>query len=148
MGKPNFSDEFNRGAVPQITERGYPPATGISRDVWSYDFVYGRRDDGRKFRIQRCHADLKQYGISRRTVRPVICPTEWTGWFVSGLSPPPPYPSGGGAKRNRRLDRAVKPFLVPVVGSQGCCAGGRCCNAAARLGSAPLPRRGCRRSRH
>ena len=24
MGKPNFSDEFKRDAVTQITERGYP----------------------------------------------------------------------------------------------------------------------------
>ena len=24
MGKPNFSDEFKRDAVSQITERGYP----------------------------------------------------------------------------------------------------------------------------
>lgn len=26
MGKANFSDEFKRGAVVQITERGYPIA--------------------------------------------------------------------------------------------------------------------------
>jgi len=26
MGKPNFSDEFERDAVAQITERGYPVA--------------------------------------------------------------------------------------------------------------------------
>lgn len=26
MGKPNFSDEFKRDAVVQITERGYPEA--------------------------------------------------------------------------------------------------------------------------
>lgn len=26
MGKPNFSDEFKRDAVVQITERGYPVA--------------------------------------------------------------------------------------------------------------------------
>lgn len=26
MGKPNFSDEFKRDAVSQITERGYPVA--------------------------------------------------------------------------------------------------------------------------
>ena len=26
MGKPNFSDEFKRDAVTQITERGYPVA--------------------------------------------------------------------------------------------------------------------------
>lgn len=26
MGKPNFSDEFKRDAVAQITERGYPVA--------------------------------------------------------------------------------------------------------------------------
>lgn len=26
MGKPNFSDEFKRDAVLQITERGYPVA--------------------------------------------------------------------------------------------------------------------------
>ena len=26
MGKPNFSDEFKRQAVTQITERGYPVA--------------------------------------------------------------------------------------------------------------------------
>lgn len=26
MGKPNFSDEFKRDAVAQVTERGYPVA--------------------------------------------------------------------------------------------------------------------------
>lgn len=31
MGKPTFSDEFDRDVVTQITERGYPPAPGISR---------------------------------------------------------------------------------------------------------------------
>lgn len=30
MGKPNFSDEFKRDAVAQITERGYPVAEARS----------------------------------------------------------------------------------------------------------------------
>ena len=30
MGKPNFSDEFKRDALAQITERGYP-VTEVSR---------------------------------------------------------------------------------------------------------------------
>ena len=34
-----------------------------------------------------------------------------------------------------------------AAGSQDCYAGGRCCNVSARFRSAPLPRRGCRRSR-
>ena len=75
----------------------------------------------------------------------LICPTEWPDWFVSGLSPSPPYPDGGGAKRNRRPDMAVSPFPVPAVGSPGCCEGKRCCNAAAMPRSAPWPQRGCRR---
>ena len=31
MGKPNFSDEFKRDAVAQITERGYPVAEVYER---------------------------------------------------------------------------------------------------------------------
>lgn len=31
MGKPNFSDEFKRDAVAQITERGYPVAEASQR---------------------------------------------------------------------------------------------------------------------
>ncbi|WP_264820771.1 transposase, partial [Acetobacter pomorum] len=31
MGKPNFSDEFKRDAVTQITERGYPVAEVLQR---------------------------------------------------------------------------------------------------------------------
>ena len=39
MGKPNFSDEFKRDAVFQITERGYPVAKvsqrlGVTRVGW------------------------------------------------------------------------------------------------------------------
>jgi len=30
MGKPNFSDEFKRDAVAQITERGYPVSPAIA----------------------------------------------------------------------------------------------------------------------
>lgn len=40
MGKPNFSDEFERDAVAQITERGYPVAEVSQRLVVSAHSLY------------------------------------------------------------------------------------------------------------
>ena len=44
MGKPNFSDEFKRDAVAQITERGYPVAEVLQRlGVSAYSLYTWRR---------------------------------------------------------------------------------------------------------
>ena len=40
MGKGNFSDDFKRDAVAQITERGYPI---FIREVWQRMSGMGRR---------------------------------------------------------------------------------------------------------
>jgi transposase len=52
MGKPNFSDEFKRDAVAQITERGYPVAEvsqrlGVSQhSLYAWNRQLGRQVSG------------------------------------------------------------------------------------------------------
>lgn len=52
MGKPNFSDEFKRDAVAQITERGYPVAEvsrrlGVSQhSLYAWKRQLGRQASG------------------------------------------------------------------------------------------------------
>lgn len=69
MGKPNFSDEFKRDAVAQITERGYPVAEvslrlGISTHslyAWKRQFakvVSG--DAGKDAEIRQLKRELAQ----------------------------------------------------------------------------------------
>ncbi len=56
MSKGNFTDEFKREAVAQITERGYPVAEvserlGVSQHSlyqWKKQFAKGRSGDGDK----------------------------------------------------------------------------------------------------
>lgn len=56
MGKSNFSDEFKRDAVAQITERGYPVAEvsdrlGVSQHSlyeWKKKFAQARSGDTEK----------------------------------------------------------------------------------------------------
>ncbi len=56
MGKSNFSDEFKRDAVSQITERGYPVAEvserlGVSQHSlyeWKKKFAQARSGDAEK----------------------------------------------------------------------------------------------------
>lgn len=45
MGKANFSDDFKRDAVAQITERGYPvdSVPWISRTFWNRTSSGGKR---------------------------------------------------------------------------------------------------------
>ncbi len=46
MGKPNFSDEFKRGAMAQVTERGYSLAEVSQRLSVSQHSLYRKlRDD-------------------------------------------------------------------------------------------------------
>ena len=67
MGKGNFSDEFKRDAVAQITERGYPVAEvsqrlGVSQHSlyeWKRKFAKARSgDDGKDAEIRRLKSDL------------------------------------------------------------------------------------------
>jgi transposase len=52
MGKANFSDEFKRDAVAQITERGYPVAEvskrlGVSpHSLYAWKKKFSRQPDG------------------------------------------------------------------------------------------------------
>ncbi len=49
MGKANFSDEFKRAAVAQITERGYPVAEVSQRlGVSQHSLYVWKRQLGRK----------------------------------------------------------------------------------------------------
>lgn len=49
MGKPNFSDEFKRDAVAQITERGYPVSEVSQRLGVSQHSLYAwKRQLGRQ----------------------------------------------------------------------------------------------------
>ncbi|GGC15928.1 hypothetical protein GCM10011494_38530 [Novosphingobium endophyticum] len=63
MGKPNFSDEFKRDAVAQITERGYPVAEvsqrlGVSQHslyAWKRQLAADSDDPGRLFQSDPGH---------------------------------------------------------------------------------------------
>ncbi len=84
MGKPNFSDEFKRDAVIQITERGYPVAEvsqrlGVSQHslyAWKRRFakvVSG--DAGKDAEIRQLKRELarvtEERDILKRMARPV-----------------------------------------------------------------------------
>jgi transposase len=66
MGKPNFSDEFKRDAVVQITEPGYPVAEvsqrlGVSLHLlyaWKRQLAQRPEDDERDAEIRRLKRDL------------------------------------------------------------------------------------------
>ena len=66
MGKPNFSDEFKRDAVAQITERGYPVAEVSQRLGVSQHSLYRH--------IPECHitrstglVKVKRWGMGHDT---------------------------------------------------------------------------------
>ena len=66
MGKVNFSDDFKRDAVAQITERGYPVAEvsrrpGVSQhspDGWRKKFSAPSGGDDRDAEIRRLKREL------------------------------------------------------------------------------------------
>ncbi len=66
MGKANFSDDFKRDAVAQITERGYPVAEvsqrlGVSRYslyAWRKKFSQPTGSDDRDAEIRRLKREL------------------------------------------------------------------------------------------
>ncbi len=68
MGKANFSDDFKRDAVAQITERGYPAAEvsqrlGVSQHslyAWKKKFskASGSVDDDKDIEIRRLKREL------------------------------------------------------------------------------------------
>ena len=66
MGKANFTDDFKRDAVAQITERGYPVAEvsqrlGVSRHslyAWKRKFSQPSGGDDRDAEIRRLKAEL------------------------------------------------------------------------------------------
>lgn len=66
MGKANFSDDFKRDAVAQITERGYPVAEvskclGVSQhslDEWKKKLSRAGSDDGKDAENWRLKKEL------------------------------------------------------------------------------------------
>ena len=66
MGKANFTDDFKREAVAQITERGYPVAEvskrlGVSQHslyAWKKKFSQPSGDDGKDAEIRRLKHEL------------------------------------------------------------------------------------------
>jgi|TARA_R110000850_G_scaffold56779_6_gene133495 transposase len=66
MGKINFSDDFKRDAVAQITERGYPVAEvsrrlGVSQHslyAWKKKFASPSDGDGKDAEILRLKREL------------------------------------------------------------------------------------------
>lgn len=84
MGKPNFSDEFKRDAVAQITERGYPVAEVSQRLGVSQHSLYswkrqlakaGSGDAGKDAEIRQLKRELarvtEERDILKRMARPV-----------------------------------------------------------------------------
>ena len=73
MGKPNFSDEFKRDAVAQITERGYPLAEvsrrlGVSQhSLYAWKRQLARQVSGDFVKGVHRHLDVGQ--IDARAVR-------------------------------------------------------------------------------
>jgi transposase len=66
MGKPNFSDEFKRDAVAQITERGYPVAEvsqrlGVSKHslyAWKRQFAQRPEEGSKDTEIRQLKREL------------------------------------------------------------------------------------------
>jgi transposase len=66
MGKANFSEEFKRDAVAQITERGYPVSEvskrlGVSQHSlyeWKKKFAQSAGGDGKDAEIRRLKREL------------------------------------------------------------------------------------------
>ena len=66
MGKGNFSDEFKRDAVAQITERGYPVAEvaqrlGVSQHslyAWKKKFAQPDRGNDQDSEVRRLKREL------------------------------------------------------------------------------------------
>jgi transposase len=73
MGKANFSDDFKRDAVAQITERGYPVAEvsqrlGVSPHslyAWMKKFSQPRGGDDRDAEIRRLKRELARVSEER-----------------------------------------------------------------------------------
>ena len=86
MGKPNFSDEFKRDAVAQITERGYPVAEVSQRLGVSQHSLYAWKRQLAK----RVSGDAGKDAEIRQLKRELARVTEERDILKSGprLSPP------------------------------------------------------------
>ncbi len=75
MGKANFTEDFKRDAVLQITERGYPVAAvaarlGISKySLYEWKKRYAKpaaaRDDDHAAEVRRLKRELQQITVER-----------------------------------------------------------------------------------
>ena len=77
MGKSNFSDDFKRDAVAQITERGYPVAEvserlGVSPHslyAWKKKFSRPSGDDDKDAEIRRLKRELVRVAEERDSLK-------------------------------------------------------------------------------
>ena len=88
MGKPNFSDEFKRDAVAQITERGYPVAEvsqwlGVSQhSLYAWKRQLGRQvsgDASKDAEIRQLKRELARVTEERDIIKNGrrLCPPVW-----------------------------------------------------------------------
>ena len=77
MGKTNFSDDFKRDAVAQITERGYPVAEvsqrlGVSQHslyAWKRKFSQPSGSDDKDAEIRRLKRELARVTEERNILK-------------------------------------------------------------------------------
>jgi len=80
MGKANFTDDFERDAIPQVTERGYPVAgvaarSGISKyslNEWKQGcakLAAAARDDDQSAEMRRLKRVTEERVIRPQTIR-------------------------------------------------------------------------------
>jgi transposase len=77
MGKANFSDDFKRDAVAQITERGYPVAEvsqrlGVSQHslyAWKRKFSQPSGSDDKDAEIRRLKRELARVTEERNILK-------------------------------------------------------------------------------
>ncbi len=86
MGKANFSDDFKRDAVAQITERGYPVAEvsarlGVSQHslyAWKRKFAASSDGEDKDFEIRRLKRELTRVTEERDLLKKA------TAYFARG----------------------------------------------------------------
>jgi transposase len=85
MGKANFSDEFKRDAVAQITERGYPVAEvsqrlGVSQHSlyeWKMKFAQSPGSDDGDAELRRLRRELTRVTEERDILRKATAYFAW-----------------------------------------------------------------------
>ena len=104
MGKVNFSDDFKRDAVAQITERGYPVAEvsqrlGVSSHslyAWKRKFSLPSGSDDKDGEIRRLKRELARVAEERDILKkpPRISPGMQSEIRIRGRASPPAFGAG------------------------------------------------------